>query len=83
MQISAQARKTVLGKIRDRGKWCRRLVPGETDMKIQRFALFPLILAVTVTSLVLAGCNTTAGLGRDVAAGGNAVTESAQKNKGY
>lgn len=52
-------------------------------MKIQRFAALPLILAVTVTSLALAGCNTTAGLGRDVAAGGNAVTESAQKNKGY
>lgn len=52
-------------------------------MKLQRLATLPLILAVTVTSLVLAGCNTTAGLGRDVAAGGKAVTDSAQKNKDY
>lgn len=52
-------------------------------MNIHRLAALPLILAVTVTSLVLAGCNTTAGLGRDVAAGGNAVSESARKNKDY
>ncbi len=52
-------------------------------MKIQRFAALPVILAMTVTSLALAGCNTTAGLGRDVAAGGKAVTDSAQDNKTY
>lgn len=52
-------------------------------MKIQRFATLPVILAVAVTSLALAGCNTTAGLGRDVAAGANAVTDSAQDNKTY
>lgn len=52
-------------------------------MKTQRLAALPLILAVTVTSLALAGCNATAGLGRDVSAGGNAVADSAQKNKDY
>lgn len=52
-------------------------------MNTPRLAALPLILTITVTSLALAGCNTTAGLGRDVAAGANAVTESAQKNKDY
>lgn len=52
-------------------------------MKTPRLAAFPLILAVTVAFLALAGCNTTAGLGRDVAAGGNAVANSAQKTKDY
>lgn len=87
IQVSARARKTVPGKVRDRGKFCWRLVPGETDMKTPRLAalplILPLILAVTLTSLALAGCNTTAGLGRDVAAGGNAVADSARKNKDY
>lgn len=52
-------------------------------MKTPTFVALPVILAVTVTSLALAGCNTTAGLGRDVAAGANAVTDSAQANKTY
>ena len=32
---------------------------------------------------LLAACNTTSGVGRDVSAVGDAVTESAEDNKGY
>lgn len=31
----------------------------------------------------LVGCNTTAGVGKDVSAVGDAVTGSAEENKGY
>lgn len=30
-----------------------------------------------------AGCNTTAGVGKDVAAVGDAVSDTAEENKGY
>lgn len=39
-------------------------------------------LALFVVGL-MAGCNTTAGVGRDVSAAGQAVTGSAEDNKGY
>lgn len=52
-------------------------------MKAPRFTLIPLILVVTVASLSLPGCNTTAGFGRDVAAGAGAVTDAAEENRGY
>ena len=41
----------------------------------------------TLLALVLAGllaaCNTTSGVGKDVSAVGDAVTGSAEENKGY
>ncbi len=43
-----------------------------------------LLIAVTLTApLTLQGCNTAAGIGRDVSAGADAVTESAEQNKSY
>lgn len=42
-----------------------------------------LIAAALAASMSLQGCNTLAGVGRDVSSGGDAVTDSAQKNKGY
>lgn len=43
--------------------------------------------AATLLALLLAGllaaCNTTEGVGRDVTAVGDAVSDSAKKNKGY
>jgi predicted small secreted protein len=40
------------------------------------------VLALFLVGL-LAACNTTAGVGTDVSAVGDAVTDSADKNKGY
>ena len=40
--------------------------------------LLPLVLAG-----LLAACNTTSGVGKDVSAVGDAVTGSAEENKGY
>ena len=46
-----------------------------------------LTAATTLVALLLVGllaaCNTTAGVGRDVSAVGYAVSESAEENKGY
>jgi entericidin B len=42
--------------------------------------LLNLVLLSSVT-VVLAGCNTTAGVGQDVSAAGHAVTNSAEKVK--
>lgn len=43
--------------------------------------------ATTLAALLLVGllaaCNTTAGVGKDVSAVGDAVTGSAEQNKGY
>jgi len=36
-----------------------------------------LVLAAAAAALVVAGCNTVAGVGRDVAAAGHAVTNTA------
>ncbi|NCQ24170.1 MAG: entericidin [Rhodobacteraceae bacterium CG17_big_fil_post_rev_8_21_14_2_50_63_15] len=43
-----------------------------------------LLIAITLTApFTLQGCNTAAGIGRDVSAGADAVTESAEQNKSY
>ncbi|MET4129787.1 hypothetical protein [Roseovarius sp. MBR-6] len=52
-------------------------------MKTPRIATVTMIATVLAASLSLQACNTTAGIGRDVSAGADAVTESAVKNKGY
>ncbi|KKB62508.1 entericidin [Robbsia andropogonis] len=39
-----------------------------------------LLLSATAMSM-LAGCNTMAGAGQDISAGGNALTNSAEKSK--
>ncbi len=49
-------------------------------MKLLR--LIP-VAALLASTLALAACNTTAGLGKDVSAGGNAVSDEAQKVKPY
>ena len=40
-------------------------------------------LALTLLAIVLAGCNTMAGLGEDTQAAGKKVENSAEKNKHY
>jgi entericidin B len=39
------------------------------------------LLILVSTGAALSACNTTAGLGRDTSAAGNAITNSAEKNK--
>ncbi len=39
------------------------------------------MIALLGTAALLGGCNTTAGAGKDLAAGGHAVTNSAEKVK--
>jgi entericidin B len=39
------------------------------------------ILALSITSLALAACNTTAGVGKDVKATGNAIEDTANDAK--
>jgi predicted small secreted protein len=50
----------------------------------KRLAITSLTLLVLVGSAGLLGaCNTTAGAGADMAAAGEAIEKSADKNKGY
>lgn len=44
---------------------------------------FTLATALVVAVTALAACNTTAGIGRDVSAAGNAVTGEANQAKTY
>ena len=41
------------------------------------------ILFIIAAVVALAGCNTIAGMGQDIKAGGDKVEKSAEKNKGY
>lgn len=46
----------------------------------------PLLLALValgVTTVTLSGCNTTAGIGQDVQAAGDAIEDKAEENKKY
>lgn len=52
-------------------------------MKTPRFTSLTLIVAALAASLSLQACNTAAGIGKDVSAGADAVTDSAEQNKGY
>ena len=56
---------------------------GGTEMTTSRFTLAMLLVATLAAPLALQGCNTTAGIGKDVSAGANAVTKSAEKHKSY
>ena len=40
-----------------------------------------LVLAAAATALLIAGCNTIAGAGKDVSAAGHAVTDAAKDSK--
>ncbi|MFO7769887.1 MAG: entericidin [Roseovarius gahaiensis] len=52
-------------------------------MKTTRFMIAPLLTLAIVAGFLLQGCSTTAGIGRDVSAGADAITESATANKTY
>jgi predicted small secreted protein len=52
-------------------------------MSSPRLTSVLLFVAVLAAPLSLQACNTTAGIGKDVSAGADAVTKSAEKNKGY
>ena len=52
-------------------------------MKTVRLTPMLLIAAALAASLSLQACNTTAGIGRDVSAGADAVTDSAEDNQNY
>ena len=41
------------------------------------------LMVVAGTASLLAACNTTAGAGKDMAAAGKAITNSAEDHKGY
>ena len=49
-------------------------------MSVKSMTLALSILAVLASTPMLAGCNTTAGVGEDISAGGRAITKSAVKN---
>jgi predicted small secreted protein len=58
--------------------WC------STRTMRKRLAITSLTLLVLVGSAALLGaCNTTAGVGEDMAAAGQAIEKSADENKGY
>lgn len=52
-------------------------------MKMPGFTSLTLIAAALAASFSLQACNTVSGIGQDVSSGADAVTESAEKNKGY
>jgi predicted small secreted protein len=52
-------------------------------MKTSWFTTAPLLTLAIVAAFLLQGCSTTAGIGRDVSAGADAITESAEANKTY
>ena len=83
MQVSAVISETVYPSCRARGI-CR----GYFGIRRNRHVLpeitsVLLFVAVLAAPLSLQACNTTAGIGKDVSAGANAMTKSAEKNKGY
>jgi entericidin B len=47
---------------------------------MHKFSIVLTLLALIGTSSLLAACQTTAGVGRDLSNGGNALTNSAEKN---
>lgn len=52
-------------------------------MKAKRGALFTTITALLLLPALLAGCDATAGAGRDIASAGQAITKAANQNKDY
>lgn len=51
------------------------------DPKPALISLSMLMVILALMTALLAGCNTTEGLGRDISAAGNGIEQSAQKNK--
>jgi predicted small secreted protein len=56
----------------------RSATANHTDMERKMAKIAMMALALTV---VLAGCNTIAGAGQDVSAGGKAITNTAEQAK--
>ncbi len=56
---------------------------GEPDMTTPRLSSLTLLAATLSASFALQACNTVDGLGEDVSAGADAVSDSATDNKGY
>jgi predicted small secreted protein len=55
---------------------------SNSPLRTVRIMLLALI-ASAFSSLALTGCNTTAGVGKDVEAAGDAIEDKAEENKGY
>jgi len=81
MQVSADAPEPMYEETRDRGM-CRSHLALRTirheDVDVTQMLLVAAALAASVS---LQACNTTAGIGMDVSAGSDAVTDSAESNK--
>lgn len=52
-------------------------------MNLTRLTSLTLTAATLAASISLQACNTVSGIGKDVSSGADAVTDSAEKNKGY
>jgi len=52
-------------------------------MKIPLHLLFGALLALGSVAFGLSGCNTTAGMGEDIEAAGDAIEGEAEEHKGY
>ncbi|MCZ0814183.1 entericidin, EcnA/B family [Roseovarius sp. EGI FJ00037] len=52
-------------------------------MKMPKLTTLTLLAAALSASFALQACNTVDGLGEDVSAGADAVSDSATENKGY
>jgi len=52
-------------------------------MQIKPNSLVATITVLLFMPVLLAGCDATAGAGRDISKAGQALTQSAQQNKGY
>lgn len=52
-------------------------------MKKNRRGLGLIVAALLLVPVLLSGCDTTAGAGRDITSAGKAITNSANENKAY
>jgi predicted small secreted protein len=55
----------------------------ENPMSKNIRSVFLALLALAAAAPMLSACNTTAGAGEDMSAAGNAIEQSAEKNKPY
>ena len=56
---------------------------GEIDMKATKTGLTLTAAVLLLVPMLLAGCDATAGAGRDITSAGQAITNSANENKTY
>ena len=49
----------------------------------KKFMLMLIAMSLTTPTMVLTGCNTVAGAGKDIESGGKALKEEAQEHKRY